>query len=665
MKKLFFTSVVLLFAASLNAQFVLDYLKAADNYFEKGDYFSAAQYYEKYFDKDKTGKKEEYKPYAPQNGSKKTAPAVTNREQAIYRLAESYRLLNYPAKAAPYYQEAMAMDPAKFPLAPYHHATMLRALEMYAEAEQGFTSFLATYTADDQYRKGAEREIKNLRFIQEQLRKKDLKYFTVNKAPGMLNSMGASYAPTWLNASTLLFTSTRPLDSTDKKVQYTNRLYHAMFSEGNLTNVNATNLPQGKDVHQGVAAATPNGTTLFFTRWTVGSNKQKTAALYSSKLSGENWSDPVMLGTSINVSGSNTQQPAVTPDGKYLLFSSDRAGGFGGFDLWYAELDANGNPGTPSNLGRTINSEGDDQAPFYHEASRSLVFSSNGRVGMGGYDFYQSKGTIGSFEEPVNLGYPVNSVKDDIYFSSRGTAKNMLEDVMLSSDRDAACCLELFYLKKIRPLRQITGRIVSCDPSKPLTGATVTVVDASNNTLYTQAVSGNGNYSLAMEDYLPVTIKAEASGFISNSVNVAPPADMEQESMVYPELCLVPVPPQVNETFVVQNVYYDFNKSELKAESFPALDEIVRMLETYPNMKIELSAHTDSKGSNSYNQKLSEARAKSAVAYLISKGIDAARLTFKGYGETMPIAPNTNDDGSDNPEGREKNRRTEFKVLEN
>ena len=129
-------------------------------------------------------------------------------------------------------------------------------------------------------------------------------------------------------------------------------------------------------------------------------------------------------------------------------------------------------------------------------------------------------------------------------------------------------------------------------------------------------------------------------------------------------LCLTPVP-DVNETFVVENVYYDFDKADLKPESYPALDEIIRMLEANPNMTIEIGAHTDSKGSDRYNQRLSEARAKSVVDYLLSKGIEESRLTSKGYGESMPIAPNTDERGRDNPEGREKNRRTEFKVLKN
>lgn len=665
MKKIFSTAAILVLACSMNAQFVYDYLKAADNYFVKGDYFSAAQYYEKYFGSNKSKDKPEFKPYAANMSSKKTAPAVSNHEQAVWRLAESYRLLNYPAKAEPYYKQVLEMDKGKFPLAAYHYATTLRALARYEEAEAAFKNFLAEYTTDDEYRKGAQREILNLQFIQVQLKKKDIKYFTVNKAPSSLNSVGASYAPAWLNPTTLLFTSTRPEDSSSKEKAYTNRLYQAVYNDGAVGEIKKANLSQGKDIHQGVVSATPDGKTIFLTRWSVTGNK-KASTIYTSYNNGDKWSDPVTLDASINVPGSNTQQPFVTADGKYMLFSSDRTGGQGGFDIWYAELDASGKPGAVSNLGPAINTEKDEQAPFYHEASKSLVFSSNGRVGMGGYDFYQSKGTIGSFATPENLGYPVNSIKDDIYFTSRGGAKNMLEDVLLSSDRDAACCLELFYLRKIRPLKQIAGRVVSCDPSKTLGAATVTVTDiASGKTVYTANVGTDGSYSFTLEDHLSVKVKADATGYITNSVDVKVPADPEEERFSYPDLCLTPEPPKVNETFVVQNVYYDFNKAALKPESYPALDEIVRMMNTYPTMVIEMSAHTDNIGSSSYNQKLSEARARSAVAYLVSKGIDESRLKAKGYGETMPIEPNKNPDGSDNPEGREKNRRTEFKVLGN
>ena len=663
MKKLFLITAVCCCFTSVHAQFVYDYLKAAEKYFQIGDYASAANYYEKYLGKDKSGGKLEVYPYTPQRISKKTAPDINSREKALYNLAESYRLLNYPEKAEPVYKEVMDANKAAFSLALYHYATIQRATARYNEAEESFKSFLAGYTTNDNYKEGAERELKNLVFIKSQLKRSDLKYYTIKKAPAELNSIGASYAPVWLNSRTLLFTSTRPLDTAAKVKEYTNRVYQAVYSDGNISGINKTELPQAKYIQQGIVSVTPDGNTLFLTRWTVNAN-QKSAAIYTSTKKSDEWTEPEKLDETINVANANTQQPSVTADGKYLIYSSDRSGGQGGYDLWYAELN-NGKPVNPKNMGTRINTSKDEQAPFYHAASESLIFSANGRVGMGGYDFFQAKGGFGNWIEPVNMGYPVNSVKDDIYLVSRGGAKNVLEDVMLSSDRDASCCLELFFLNKVRPLKQIAGRVVSCDPSKPLKGATVTIVDANNSSIvYTKTVGADGSYSFTLEDHLPVKVKAEADGYISNSLDVKTPADPEEEKFTYPELCLLPVPPKVDETFVINNVYYDFNKAELKEESFPALDEIVRMMNYYPIMVVEIGAHTDNIGSDDYNLKLSDARAKSVVDYLISKGIAAERLQSKGYGEKMPIADNSTD-GKDNPEGRAKNRRTEFKVLKN
>lgn len=185
---------------------------------------------------------------------------------------------------------------------------------------------------------------------------------------------------------------------------------------------------------------------------------------------------------------------------------------------------------------------------------------------------------------------------------------------------------------------------------------------ANNKTLYTKTVGADGVYSFTLEDHQPLKVQAEAQGFLANSASMNTPADLEEIQMSYPDLCLQPEAPKVNETVALNNVYYDYDKAALKPESFPALDELVALLNKYPGMSIEVGAHTDSKGRDTYNQKLSEARAESVVKYLVEKGIDAGRLTAKGYGETMPVEPNELD-GKDNPAGREKNRRTEFKVL--
>lgn len=655
MKKLTTSFIAIVCVMFAQAQFANDYLVAADKYFGEGDYYSAAQYYEKYLADKKKGSKAGFNPYEVSASSNKKAPkSASSKEQVIYNLAESYRQLHYHEKALPYYEQA---DKKQFPLADFHKAATLKALGKYDEAAAAFQSFTSSYTTKDNYSAAAERELKSLEYIKEQLQRKDLNRYTVEKLSN-INGEGGTYAPVWLNNETLLFTSTRP-DATDKNKPNTNRIYQAAYSNGTAGAVMKTQVPQGKDIQQGVVAVTPTGNTLFLTRWEIAKGK-KTSSIYSSTKTGDTWSEPVAV-TALNAAGSNSQQPYITADGKYLLFSSDRPGGNGGFDIWKAALTGDA-VGEVTNLGTAINTAWDEQAPSYHAASNSFVFSSNGRVGMGGFDFYYSNGSIDHLSEPKNFGYPVNSIKDDIYFASKGSANNILENVLFSSDRDAACCLELFSLNKIKLPKQISGRVVACDGKQPLAGVTVAVTDANNKTIAQQTTDANGNYAFSIAEFEALKANATQKGYFSGNISFTGPADAEAESFTTPDICLNIIP---EEAIRVDNVYYDFNKATLQPESYPALDKLVTILNENPTILIELGAHTDSKGSDEYNMNLSQARAKSVVDYLISKGIDKGRLMPKGYGETVPVADNENADGTDNPEGRQQNRRTEFRVIKN
>lgn len=585
MKKILVILVSITGSIWARGQFVTDYLKAADTYYKKGDYYSAAQYYEKYLNSKTTkAKPEDYNPYnvKPAAGGKSVTP---NAQLAVYNLAESYRQLNYPVKAVAYYEKALSYKNSQLPLAQYYYAGTLRALGDYEGAERAFQQFLDEYKTEDVYVNSAKSEVLNLHFIREQLSRDDLKLYTEVKQGAQMNPMGANYSPVWLNENTLLFTSTRTEGDSSNK-PFLNRLYEAVYENGEAKGVNKIEIPQGAGIHQGVACISSDGRTMFLTRWSLVGGK-KTSAIYTSKKTDNAWSEPVLFDALVNTPGYNAQQPYLMSDGKTLLFSSDKPGGSGGFDLWYATLDGNLKLEKAVNLGATINTINDEQAPYYHDSTGTLVFSCNGRVGMGGFDFFFSKGTIDAWATPENFGYPVNSIKDDIYFTSRGSNKNILEDVMLSSDRSADCCLELFTLKKQR----------LPDPVIP-----------------------------------PVTE-------------------------------LVKEEPKVEAVIVLDNVYYDFDKSSLQQESFAALDTLVGLLKQYSSMVIEIRAHTDNMGDDKYNMTLSDARAQVVVNYLVSKGIDKVRLQSKGYGASMPVAPNKHEDGTDDPEGRQKNRRTEFKVL--
>ncbi|WP_165871427.1 OmpA family protein [Flaviaesturariibacter flavus] len=660
MRKVLIAGVAALSFGAAQAQFTQDYLKAADDYYRKGDYYSAAQYYEKFLARNTKGGSAGYNPYVVQAAVKKggTSGRTSTREEAVYNTAESYRMLNYYAKAEPFYKEAMNQQ-QQFPLAAYYHATTLRALERYEEAQAAFTTFLAGYSNNDQYRTAAEREIKNLQFIQQQLKRSDLAMYNLQKAPAGLNDTGANYAPVFMDNNTVLFTSTRPVTG-DANKTYLNRIYTASMGGGAVSNVAQVAVPQD-NMHQGVAAVTPDGNTFFLTRWTI-ANKVRSANVFLTRKSNDgSWSAPQSV-ASLNQEGASTQQPFVMPGGRQILFSSNRTGGLGGFDLYIADLGADGAVSNITNLGPTVNTSFDEQAPYYHAATGTLVFSSNGRVGMGEYDLFWSKGTPGNWSEPVNFGYPVNSVKDDIYFASKGGARNILEDVLLSTDRASACCLELFSLQKKRALKQISGTVLSCDNKTPLAGASVTILDTVNNrTVATLTTDANGRYVFTMEDFQPVKAVATVKEYYTGNVQIGTPADLDAESTTSPELCLVAI--KYDEPVVVNNIFYEFAKWNLKEESFPELDKLVKLMSENPSIHAEIGAHTDAIGSDKANQILSEKRAQSVVNYLVSKGISKDRLTVKGYGETMPIEPNKNEDGSDNPAGREKNRRTEFKVI--
>ena len=658
MKKFLVTASALCFLLSANAQFTYDYLKAADDYYRKADYYSAAQYYEKYLTTNGVMKGGEFDPYVVKSSAaNKPKKEVSSKEQAIYNLAESYRQLNYYVKAEPFYQQAAEFDGTKFPLADYHYATTLRALGKFEEAEKTFRQFLSEYTIADKFSEAAQREIENLVYIQAQLKRKDLNQFSIAPATAF-NATGANYAPVWASSSKLYFTTTRP-DSTSAKKTYINKIYEAGYGNGSFDNATKVAIAQPDEIHQGGISLSTDGNTMYLTRWTIGEGT-KTATIYISKKNGEGWSDPVALNAMVNAAGSNNKQPFVMPDGK-LLFASDREGGLGGFDLYTVDVNAAGEASNVANLGPTINTKYNEEAPYLHEASNTLVFSTDGRVGMGGYDLFFSNRKAGAWSQPENFGYPVNSIKNDMYFSSRGPANNILGDVLFSTDRDAECCMQMFALRKAKQPKLIAGTVVDCKTSEVLANARVEVKGPGNTTVFTGTTTASGTYNFTMEEFAALQISGNLQGYKDNSTTSTAP-DAAETNATLPVLCLDKIP-DVGVAEVIDNIYFAFDKATVLEESYAAMDKLAKMLSDNPNLYVEISGHTDAKGDDNYNQRLSDARAKNVVKYLVGKGIPEERLTAVGYGESTPVAPNKNDDGTDNPQGREKNRRTEYKVI--
>lgn len=449
--------VAAVMAQTGNAQVMTrDAKRVADGFFKQGDYSSAAKYYEQALTGNgiKPGTALYQMQRSVQTGATDKATPIT----VYYQLGESYRLLNNYTQAEGWYGKLMQDALPSYPLAALYYGIALRANGKYAEAEKALHVFQNRYKTKDQYQLQAQKEIADLVFIQQQA---PVENIVLSRLDNNINPEGANYAAAWLNESTLLFTSTRNTDKAAAgKAVYTNALYTAPVQNEIAGEPAKLPMPASGEAEQGVATVSPDGNTLFFTGWTTPLSGIKRSAIYVSKRNADGWSTPVPVKNGINAVTYSARQPFVTPDGQYLFFASDRAGGMGGFDIWYAPLNSEGEPGKATNAGPTINTKGNEEAPFYHAGSKTLVFASNGRVGMGGYDLYAAKGTIPNWSAPENLGAPLNSVKDDLYFVSRGAG--LLDHALLSSDRTSACCLELFAVQtKAAPVA------VMSTPEKP------------------------------------------------------------------------------------------------------------------------------------------------------------------------------------------------------
>lgn len=565
-------------------QFVSNYKKAADTYYAKGDYNSAAEYYEKYMGLQPSAKGG-YDPYHIQKQGSAAKKGSTDRSEITWRLAESYRNLTNYAHAEGAYRQVADAAPEKYPLARYWYAVCLRANGKYQDAQQQLEQFIAGYTADDVYKKQAQQELANCKFIQKELAAQ-AQTTNVHKFDSAVNKEGASYAAAWSDPATLVFTSTRGT--------YTNHLY----ASANGGDVAPLAIPGVDKSQQGVASFTEDGNRVYFTAWETGGDGKKTSAVYTSEKKANIWSQPVLLNNNVNTPGANARQPQVTADGKYLLFASDRPGGAGKFDIWYTPIDKKGNAGKAVNAGTVVNTAQDEEAPFYHQASGTLVFASNGKVGMGGFDLYAVKGAPGAaWNNEVNLGYPVNSVKDDIYFVNRQN-KELLEEAVISSDRSSACCLELFAVNK--PVVVAVKEPVKEEP--------VAVVEA-------------------------------------------PKEEPKPEVVVE------------NNKALLQHVLFALNSAELDTVGYSQLKAVAVYLKEHGDLKVEIGAHTDGTGTRQHNLKLSQERAESCVKFLEKQGIEASRMTAKGYGACCLLEAESTADGKDIPEAREKNRRVELKIL--
>lgn len=654
MKKLLFTILILIVFKAVNAQYTKDNPKAyGDRAFHNKDYYEAAFYYKKAAD----GLSLTVLQAIPYQAGEKTTKKIGKKEDRAYisfQLAESYRLYeNYQLAEGWYYKVITDGFETQYPLARLWYGVCLRANQRFDESIKQLEQFNAGFKGETKFKDIADREIKNCKFAKEQYKYPLLIDVTKLKEPFF--SDGSDYALIQRDGDSY-FTSSRFVKN-DKV--HLNRVYTLTKDKpGVPTVINFKNDagPSKTDLEYGTPSLNETGKRLYFTRWFKEGSKY-TRGIYYSELVDKEWSTPKKMNSNVNADGFNSIQPFITPDGTRMYFASNKPGGQGGDDIWVSNIDANGDAINSTNLGSVINTAFDEEAPYYDAPNRRLIYSSKGFVGLGGFDFFESYSKLEKWGEPKNMGYPMNSAKDDLYYLPNSSDPNKF---YISSDRESDCCLNLFEAVDKRHV--LSGIVVDCDTRTPLAGAKVSFIDSlSNDTIKQVITDKTARYAFDVTTRRPYSLRLEKAGYFAKNVPVPTSGRMSKDTLYNPDICLQAF--TVDKPIVIKNVLYDFNKSTLRPASKLVLDSLVTVLKDNPKIKVELASHTDWIGSDKYNDKLSQARAQSCVTYIISKGIDANRIYAKGYGERRPIAPNAFPNGKDNPEGRQLNRRTEFKVT--
>jgi outer membrane protein OmpA-like peptidoglycan-associated protein/tetratricopeptide (TPR) repeat protein len=644
-----------------------------------GDLFSAIYFYEEYLER---------KPY---------------RYKEMYQLAQLHRQTrNYDA-AKELFKKVDKKKGQKFPKARFYYGLMLKSTGEYDKAIHELTQFRRDY---DDYKD--EREFKKLarnaiegcdsakKIVEKPI---DVSIDPINNT---VNGANVEFSPIHLSDSTFLYASLR----VDSLVMFSSenaeeeiperKFYLAKKKDYDWIGGFEPPLPVNEPgVETGNGAFSKDRKKFYFTKCAKNWQDKMICKLYLTRLKDGQWTEPEPLPEPVNDPNYTTTQPAIGNTSKYnrevIYFVSDRPGGKGGLDLWYTTYNERREKySTPRNLGYKINTPGNEMSPMFDYMTRRLYYSSDGLPGIGGLDIFYSTGERRKWTEPQNIGYPVSSSYDDLYF----TISPKLEDGFFVSNRpnklkgdENACCDDIYYYRWNNFIRLfVSGTVYPIEKDRygrkkdysgfdffsvpdtidPLDEAVIALymIDEENDEkifIDRDTTNEQGKYVFPLLPDKNYKFEMEGFQYFNEEIHLS------TEFITFSDTIGMP-PIWVNvlneKPIVLQDVYYDFNSAELTENAKNVLDTtLFVMLTEAPNFIVEISSHTDSIGSRKSNMELSQERAENVVDYMVSKGIDPKRLIAKGYGATKPVAPNTNPDGSDNPEGRRKNRRTEFRVV--
>lgn len=417
--------------------------------------------------------------------------------------------------------------------------------------------------------------------------------------------------------------------------------------------------PFNKYDNEGGATVTINNKMLYYTlcKYTSDRRYYNCDICFSENIQGT-WLPIKSISDIVNTENTWESQPSVTSDGRTLFFVSDREGGYGGYDIYKTTKGANGEWGTPENLGATINTTGNEKSPFIHTDSQTIYFSSDGHMGLGGYDIFFSKlGDNGQWSEPKNIGYPINSFDDDVGFfvSTDGHYGYFASNKFDGFGGWDLYTFDLYEEARPEKVMLVRGKITD-NENISFRDAKVEIrnIESKKITEFeVDSVTGEYFGALVMRNDYLMTVKkkgyVQETKYISKiSQRISKPLDLFTDMK----------PIQVGMSYRLNDIYFDFNSIELLPESMSVIDEFYRFLVENPTLKISIQGHTDNVGSEADNLKLSEDRAQAVYNHLIQRGISFDRLAYKGFGESKPIESNDTEDG------RARNRRTEFVIIE-
>ena len=648
-----------------------------------GDTYSAIEYYEQL---------------------QKNQPKNSAYSMALGKLYQNAR--NYPM-AKEYYTRTYENDKDAFPEALYYKALMEKMCGDYDVAKEDFQFFLKTIKGgaafDKNYKKFAKIEIDGCVLAKNKLNSA-LKVF-INHVDTSINKAHVEMSPFPISNNKIIYASLKAdkvkyidLDSSQKMP--VRQIYTAKKVGENWESTGIFDGPFNiPDVNTCNGSFSPDGNHFYFTRCKQNWKNKTVCEIYLSKKVEGVWSEPEKLNNEINNPKYTSTQPTVGSDSKLneevLYFVSDRDGGKGGLDIWYSSYNSSKNIfKTPHNAGSKINTIGDEATPFYDLDSRTMYFSSTGFPGMGGYDIFKNTGELSKWINSENVGYPLNSCTDDIYFV---VGKNKEEGFFVSNRKGGVallsetCCDDIYEYKWSEFIRiGVTGKIYAIkdstiykqlehqievdkfindddpfekiDPlNKQIVNLFLVTDEKERVFIKSDTTDIDGRYFFDIEPGEEYKVVVENYGMFNKKLKVDTRKIVKSDTIRLDAIYINILP---KESIIIKNIYYDFDDWKLTETSKMVIDTtLLKILITNPRIVVEISSHTDNKGDDDYNLKLSQRRAESVVKYLISKDIDKDRLSAKGYGEKITIAKNENADGSDNPEGRQMNRRTEFKII--